>query len=60
MELVKAGGFSLLCSRSPDIFDIPGALVENTHNLRAILDALGKGGLKGVMPTGSADRGPED
>jgi nucleoside-diphosphate-sugar epimerase len=60
MELAKAGGFDLLCHhaarvgdyRSPD-FDIPGALAENTHNLRTVLDALGKGGLKGVVLTGS-------
>ncbi len=54
------GGFDLLCHhaarvgdyRSPD-FDIAGALAENTANLRAVLDVLGKGGLKGVVLTGS-------
>ncbi len=38
--------------RSPD-FDIAGAIAENTANLRAVLDVLGKGGLKGVVLTGS-------
>ncbi len=56
----RPGGFDLLCHhaarvgdyRSPD-FDIAGALAENTANLRAVLDVLGKGGLKGVVLTGS-------
>jgi UDP-glucose 4-epimerase len=60
LALAKGGGFDLLCHhaarvgdyRSPD-FDIAGALAENTANLRAVLDLLGKGGLKGVALTGS-------
>ncbi|WP_294539546.1 NAD(P)-dependent oxidoreductase [uncultured Rhodoblastus sp.] len=59
-ELSKAGGFDLLCHhaarvgdyRSAD-FDITGALAENTHNLRCVLDILGKGGLRGLILTGS-------
>jgi nucleoside-diphosphate-sugar epimerase len=38
--------------RSPD-FDIPGALQENTANLRAVLEALARGGLGSVVLTGS-------
>ena len=60
MGLAKAGGYDLLCHhaahvgdyRSPD-FDIACALAENTANLRAVLDALARGGLKGVVLTGS-------
>jgi nucleoside-diphosphate-sugar epimerase len=60
LESAKAGGFDILCHhaarvgdfRSPD-FDIPGALADNTANLRAVLDALKSGGLKGVVLTGS-------
>ena len=60
LEIAKAGGFDVLCHhaarvgdyRSPD-FDIAGALAENTANLRAVLDALARGGLKGVVLTGS-------
>ena len=60
LGLASSGGFDLLCHhaarvgdyRSPD-FDIPGALADNTRNLRAVLEALGKRGLKGVVLTGS-------
>jgi nucleoside-diphosphate-sugar epimerase len=60
MDLVRAGGYDLLCHhaarvgdyRSPD-FDVAGALAENTHNLREVLSSLGTGGLKGVLLTGS-------
>ena len=60
LDLARGGGYDLLCYhaarvgdyRSPD-FDVAGALAENTLNLRAVLDALGKGGLKGVVLTGS-------
>ena len=60
LDLAETGGFDLLCHhaarvgdyRSPD-FDIASALAENTANLRAVLDVLGKGGLKGVVLTGS-------
>ena len=60
LDVSGKGGFDLLCHhaarvgdyRSPD-FDIAGALAENTANLRAVLDVLGKGGLKGVVLTGS-------
>jgi nucleoside-diphosphate-sugar epimerase len=60
LDLAGKGGFDLLCHhtarvgdyRSPD-FDLAGALAENTANLRAVLDVLGKGGLKGVVLTGS-------
>jgi UDP-glucose 4-epimerase len=60
MELACAGGYDLLCHhaarvgdyRSPD-FDVVGALAENTHNLRAVLDNMAKTGLKAVLLTGS-------
>ncbi|MFD2676334.1 NAD-dependent epimerase/dehydratase family protein [Camelimonas lactis] len=60
LDIARAGSFDVLCHhaarvgdyRSPD-FDISGALEENTHNLRAVLEALSKGGLKGVVLTGS-------
>ena len=38
--------------KSPD-FDIVGALGENTANLRAVLEAMGRGGLRAVVLTGS-------
>jgi UDP-glucose 4-epimerase len=60
LDLAKSGAFDLLCHhaarvgdyRSPD-FDVAGALDENTANLHAVLEALGKSGLKGVVLTGS-------
>jgi nucleoside-diphosphate-sugar epimerase len=60
MDLAKAGGFDILCHhaakvgdyRSPD-FDIAGALAENTANLRTVLETLKRGGLSGVVLTGS-------
>src|SRR5262249_13190951 len=60
LEVARSGGFDILCHhaarvgdyRSPD-FDIAGALAENTANLRAVLETLAKGGLKGVLLTGS-------
>lgn len=60
MNLAKTGGYDLLCHhaarvsdyKSPD-FDIAGALAENTASLRAVLDSLSRGGLKGVVLTGS-------
>jgi UDP-glucose 4-epimerase len=60
LDLAKAGGFDMLCHhaakvgdyRSPD-FDVAGALAENTENLRAVLETLKRGGLSGVVLTGS-------
>jgi UDP-glucose 4-epimerase len=60
IDLAKAGGYDVLCHhaarvgdyRSPD-FDVPGALQENTANLRAVLEALARDGLKSVVMTGS-------
>ena len=60
IEVARSSGFDLLCHhaakvgdyRSPD-FDIVGALAENTANLCLVLDTLSKGGLKGVLLTGS-------
>lgn len=67
LALAARGGYDLLCHhaaqvgdyRSPD-FDIAGALAQNTANLRATLGALSRGGLRGVLLTGSvfeADEG---
>jgi nucleoside-diphosphate-sugar epimerase len=60
LDLARAGGFDVLCHhaakvgdyRSPD-FDVAGALAENTANLRAVLGTLKRGGLSGVVLTGS-------
>ena len=60
IDLAKAGGYGVLCHhaarvgdyRSPD-FDVAGALQENTANLRAVLEALARDGLKSVVMTGS-------
>jgi nucleoside-diphosphate-sugar epimerase len=60
MDLVRAGGYDLLCHHAAQVkdyrsadFDIAGAVADNTANLRAILAALAAGGLKGVVVTGS-------
>lgn len=60
LDLAKTGGFDVLCHhaarvgdyRSAD-FDVAGALAENTANLRAVLETLKRGGLSGVVLTGS-------
>jgi UDP-glucose 4-epimerase len=60
LEVASAGGYYVLCHhaarvgdyRSPD-FDIPGALAENTANLRAVLKIMERGALRGVVLTGS-------
>ena len=60
LALAKTAGCEVLCHhaarvgdyRSPD-FDIPAALAENTANLRAVLEAMGRGRLKAVVLTGS-------
>jgi nucleoside-diphosphate-sugar epimerase len=60
LEVANAGGYDVLCHhaarvgyyRSPE-FDISGALAENTANLRGLLKMMGRGGLRGVVLTGS-------
>jgi UDP-glucose 4-epimerase len=60
LEVADTGDYDVLCHhaahvgdyRSPH-FDIPGALAENTANLRAVLKILGRSGLCGVVLTGS-------
>jgi nucleoside-diphosphate-sugar epimerase len=60
LEVANAGGYDVLCHhaarvgdyRSPE-FDISGALAENTANLRGLLKIMGRGGLRGVVLTGS-------
>jgi UDP-glucose 4-epimerase len=60
LEVANAGNYDVLCHhaarvgdyRSPE-FDIPSALAENTANLRALLKLMERGGLRGVILTGS-------
>jgi nucleoside-diphosphate-sugar epimerase len=60
LALAREGRFDLLCHhaarvgdyRSPD-FDVPGAVAENTRNLRLVLEAMRANGLKAVVATGS-------
>lgn len=61
MELLKAQGpWDLLCHHAADVtnykspdFDPVAALANNTRNLRAILSALGEGGCRKLVLTGS-------
>jgi UDP-glucose 4-epimerase len=57
---VARGAFDALCHHAARVgdyrsrdFDIPGALAENTANLHSVLEALVRGGLRGVVLTGS-------
>jgi UDP-glucose 4-epimerase len=58
--LAKVGGYDILCHHAAQVgdyrsvdFDIAGALAQNTANLRAVLETLRNGGLKGAILTGS-------
>ena len=60
LALAKDGGYDLLCHHAAQVgdyrsvdFDIAGALAQNTANLRAVLETLRNGGLKGAVLTGS-------
>ncbi|MGO8740678.1 NAD-dependent epimerase/dehydratase family protein [Rhodoblastus sp.] len=60
MALVKAAPFDALCHHAAHVadyrsmdFDVVGAVAANTRNLRFVLEALGKNGLKAVIATGS-------
>src|SRR5262249_19045385 len=65
-DLIAEGGWGLLCHhaaevanyKSPD-FDVMAALVNNTHNLRAVLRALSNVGCCRVLLTGSVFEGGE-
>jgi UDP-glucose 4-epimerase len=58
--LAKVGGYDILCHHAAQVgdyrsvdFDIAAALAQNTANLRAVLETLRNGGLKGAILTGS-------
>jgi UDP-glucose 4-epimerase len=60
LALANDGGYDLLCHHAAQVgdyrsldFDIAGALAQNTANLRAVLETLRNGGLKGAILTGS-------
>jgi UDP-glucose 4-epimerase len=60
LETAGAGGYDLLCHHAARVgdyrsrdFDIPGALTENTANLRAVLKIMERNGFRGVVLTGS-------
>jgi nucleoside-diphosphate-sugar epimerase len=66
LEVLRQGGFDLLAHhaaevtgyKSPD-FDAAAALARNTHRLPAVLEALGAGGGRRVLLTGSVFEGGE-
>jgi UDP-glucose 4-epimerase len=66
LALIAEGGWDLLChhgadvtnSKSPD-FDAVAALGNNTHNLPAVLGALGAAGGRRLLLTGSVFEGGE-
>jgi UDP-glucose 4-epimerase len=60
LDVAKNGRFDLLCHHAARVgdyrsldFDIPAALADNTANMRTVLDVLSRGGLKGVVLTGT-------
>ncbi len=60
LSLITEGGWDLLCHHAADVtnykspsFDAVGALVNNTHNLPAVLDAMQAVGCQRVLLTGS-------
>jgi UDP-glucose 4-epimerase len=60
LEVANAGGYDVLCHHAARVgdyrsseFDIPGAVAENTANLRAVLEMMAGRGLRGVVLTGS-------
>jgi nucleoside-diphosphate-sugar epimerase len=70
LDLVKQGGWDLLCQHAAETanykdpgFDAAGALVSNTRNARAVVEALAEGGCRRIALTGSvfeADEGAGD
>jgi nucleoside-diphosphate-sugar epimerase len=60
LELAATGSWDILCHhaartgnyRDPE-FDVPGAVAENTFNLREVVKTMLSGGLAGVVVTGS-------
>jgi nucleoside-diphosphate-sugar epimerase len=60
LKIIRENDFDLLCHHAADVtdykspgFDAQRALQNNTHNLRAVLPAMKKCGLKAVVLTGS-------
>ena len=70
LGLVKQGGWNLLCQHAAETanykdpgFDAAGALVSNTRNARAVVEALAEGACRRIALTGSvfeADEGAGD
>ena len=66
LGLIGEGGWELLCHHAADVtnykspdFDTIGAVRNNTHNLPAVLRALGSAGCGTVLLTGSVFEGGE-
>ena len=66
LALIREGGWDLLCHHAADVtnykspdFDAVAALRNNTHNLPAVLEALGAAGCRRVLLTGSVFEGGE-
>jgi nucleoside-diphosphate-sugar epimerase len=64
--LIKEGGWDLLCHHGADVtnykspdFDVVTALQNNSHNLPAVLEALGSVGCRRLLLTGSVFEGGE-
>lgn len=67
LDLIATTEFDVLCHHAARVgdyrsldFDVPGALAENTYNLRTVLERMQARGLKAVILTGSffeADEG---
>jgi len=66
LPLIGEGGWDLLCHHGADVanykspdFDAVAALRNNTHNLPAVLKALGTAGCRRLLLTGSVFEGGE-
>jgi UDP-glucose 4-epimerase len=66
LTLIREGGWDLLCHHGADVtnykspdFDVVTALGNNTHNLPAVLEALGAAGCRRLLLTGSVFEGGE-
>jgi nucleoside-diphosphate-sugar epimerase len=66
LKLIAEGGWDVLCHHAADVtnykspdFDAVGAVRNNTHNLRAVLEALRSSGCGRVVLTGTVFEGGE-
>jgi nucleoside-diphosphate-sugar epimerase len=66
LTLINEGSWDLLCHHGADVtnykspdFNVAAALRNNTHNLQAVLEALGSTGCLRVLLTGSVFEGGE-